>query len=867
MEQEKQRYDDELKGIYDKYEKELKAAASSEDVFDIGVGMQKEMTELNIKYRYWDETKGYDHDSIYYTASFIAEKCTLPEICKLNIENIKNRKEKIAEKLFHKIDDRVRKKIHAIEPHPDDVLGSASGLCYSNGVNIILHTITKTADERDSVTLGKDIHRKYKSVRKIPNIIEQYKYEMPDLHWDNRCSDTETTYCDLLEQYIEIYGEKHVRNLLGHIESIVEKAKQEEAYVAFPLGIEHPMHVLVTYACVNKIEELDFDREKVIVYVDHPYDFQNAGNGRLMNAKNYIQAELGMKLTRCDDISIDQSILREIITEIYGQKHYGEFGGSLENTFCSYFIENMALTSVKKFLNLHVNNVLYITAQAKPYYKTGGLGEVAYAYCKALKDFVNDVRIMMPNYSGEDIRKDIEDEEKETFEFEYKGNTREIGDINCSIEKRMYHDLIYYLVNVEDYFGKNRFDSGSHGRVFAVFCDVILQKGLNTIDYKPSVLHCNDWQTAMIPMLKKTKYKYFRPELKVIYTVHFYGYKGIFSKKHILEYVGLGKNNCRLCIACNDDCPLNRIDLLSNEDLGKLYVTPSQMSFMKAGIEFADIVSTVSRGYAKEIQKYPDFANVKVVGIRNGISQQRYQFAEDSGFVDIEEKDFRKLKQKNKVRLQEKLGLKQNPEIPVICMVSRLSVVKGIEVVKNIAKEIMEIPAQLVIIGDDDAAGGIGGTGGRPYGNFFEELEKDKSNRGMFAYKKFSEELEYQTYAGSDILLMPSLSEACGTTQMNAMRYGVVPIVSMISAFEDTVLDYKYRDKKEDNEYWDRGIGFYAYKDDCWVLLEVIKKAVDIYRNKDNKETWKEIAEDCTKVNFEWRSRSIKEYLNLYNCL
>lgn len=866
MEQEKQRYYDELTEIYDKYEKELKDASSSEDVFAIGVCIQKEMEELNVKYRLWNYSKGYDHDSIYYTASFIVEKCTLPEICQLDAENIENRKEKISEILFHTIDERVRKKVHVIEPHPDDALGSASGLCYSNGANVILHTITKTADERDSVTLGKDIHRKYKSVRKIPNIIKQYKYEMPDLHWDNRCNDTETGYSELLNKYIEMYGEKHVNNLLENIEKIICTAKKDNAYVAFPLGIEHPMHMLVTYACVSLIKKLDLDREKVIIYVDHPYDFQNAGTGRLKKAENYIQTELGMSLIRCDDISIDQSILKDIITEIYGQKHYGEFGGSLENTFCSYFIDHMALASAGEFLNLHVNNVLYITAQAKPYYKTGGLGEVAYVYCKALKDFVNDVRIMMPKYSGEDIREDIDDKEENIFEFEYKGNARDIGDVNCKIEERRYNDLIYYLVDIKDYFaGRNRFDSGNHGRVFAVFCDVILQKGLSTIDYKPSVLHCNDWQTAMLPMLKKTKYKYFRPELKVIYTVHFYGYKGIFKKKHILECVGLGKDKCRLCVACNDDCPLNHIDLLSNEDLGKLNVTPSQMSFMKAGIEFADIVSTVSKGYAKEIQKYPDFANVKVIGIRNGISQQRYKFADASGFVDMEEKDFWRSKQKNKAKLQENLGLIQDPKMPIICMVSRLSVVKGIEVVKNIAREILAIPAQLVIIGDDDAAGGIGGIGGRPYGNFFEMLEEEKP--GMLAYRRFSEELEYQTYAGSDILLMPSLSEACGTTQMNAMRYGVVPIVSMISAFEDTVLDFKYRDKKEDSEYWDKGIGFYAYKDDCWVLLEVIKKAVDVYQNNDYKGTWKEIARDCSKVNFEWRSRSIKEYLNLYNCL
>ncbi len=861
-----QKYSAELMEIYNQHKKELADAVSFKDVLDIGVRVQKKMADLNIKYELWDHSKGHDHDAIYYTAVFIVENCMLQEICQLDPQNIEGCKERLAERLFDEIDKSVRKVVHAIEPHPDDVLGSASGLCYSESVNVILHTVTKTIDERDSVILGEDMHHKYKSVRKPANIIAHNKYNMPDLHWNNRRTEADTPYDILLKEYRRIYGDTYVDELLGHIGDIIRNAGNEKAYVAFPLGIEHPMHMLVTYACVSQIKEQDFDREKVIVYVDHPYDFQNVGTGRLQKARDYIRAELEMELIRCDDLSIDQSVLKDIITEIYGKDHYGEFDGSLENTFCSYFIDRMGLGAVEKLLKIHVNNVLYMTAQAKPYYKTGGLGEVAYVFCKALKDFVNDVRLMMPKYSGEDIRKDIDDSKLYTYHFEYKGNTRDIGNIPCRIEKKLYNGLIYYLVDIKDYFaGRNRFDSGNHGTVFAVFCDAILQKGLSTIDYKPSVLHCNDWQLALIPMLMKTKYKYFYPGLKVIYTVHFYGYKGIFKKKRILECVGLDEGRCRLCVACNEDCALKRIDLLNNEDLGKLNVTPSQMSFMKAGIEFADIVSTVSKGYAEEIQSYPDFSGVKVIGIRNGIEQKRYQFAEDSGFTDLVEGDFWSLKQKNKEKLQEKLGLKIDSEMPVICMVSRLSVVKGIEVVKNITREILAIPAQLVIIGNDDVTGSGGGIGEHPYGNFFEMIEKD--NPGMFAYRRFSEKLEYQTYAGADILLMPSLSEACGTTQMNAMRYGVVPIVSMISAFNDSVLDFKYRDKKEEPQYWDKGIGFYAYKDDCWVLLEVIKKAVEIYQNTDYMGTWKEIARDCARVDFGWKNKSIREYLNLYNCL
>lgn len=847
-----------LTQMYRKFEKEICSALDYGEVLDIGVKLQREMEELNIKYRLWDDTKGYDYDSIYYTADFIVRNCYLSEICSLDKDDVENRKKVLSNLLFQKIDRGRKKIIHVIEPHPDDAFGSASGLCYSPGAVVTLHTMSRVIDERDLVNLDQQTFGEYESIRKKPNIIAQYKYSLDDYHWDNRYLGRDLTYESLAGLYAEKYGKERFSRLMDAVGSIIKTAVFEDAYVAFPLGIEHPMHILAAYACVEQIKKQKLALDRVIVYVDHPYDYQNAGTPRLQNAKNYIQSALGLELVRCDDISIDQSALAHIITEIYGADHYGEFDGALENTMCSYYVNEPALENVKAFLDIHVNNILYITAQAKPFMKTGGLGEVAYGLCKAMQDFVNDVRILMPEYTGEgcDCVPDVYDEEIRSFLYE--GSTNEIGNIQCEIKKRTYQGLIYYLLDIKDYFGKdNLFDAGRHGQIFAVFCDAIMQKGLNALDYLPSVLHCNDWQTALIPMLKKTKYNYYRPDLKVIYTIHFYGYKGIFKKERILGYVGMDPAKCRLCISCGENCKLDKIDLLSNDDIGKLNVTPSQMSFMKAGIEFADIVTTVSKGYGEELQGYPDFTNIKVVGIRNGCSSHEYHFAEDSGFVSVGSDNFLSAKRGNKDKLQLKLGLERDFNIPLICMVSRLTVVKGIEVVKNILQEILSIPAQVVIIGDDDD------KIGQPYANFFKIIEA--ANPGKFVYKHFSEELEYETYAGADILLMPSLSEACGTTQINAMRYGVIPIVSMISAFKDTVLDFKDRGEKKNADYWDKGIGFYAYKEDCWVLLEVIKKAVEIYQNKDHRDTWADIGKDCIKVDFSWKNKSILEYLKLYN--
>lgn len=863
-------YDEELRQLYSRYKKKAATVECFESAINLAVDLQKEMEELNITFKLWNSEQGYDHDSIYYSASFVVENCALPLIIDLDAQDEERRKQRFASIVFQNIDKRNKKYVHIIEPHPDDAFGSASGLCYSPEAVVRLHTICRVNDERKSVRVERGALAQYEKVRRMPNIEMQFRYEAEDYDYRDRNQDITLEYEKLIQEYREKYRDR-LPVLTEAIQSIVEAAKKDDAYLAFPMGTEHPMHMLTTSVCIEQIIQQEFDRSKIIIYIDHPYDFHAVGTGRILKMKEFLQQALNLELCRCDDRTIDQAQIGAIIKEIYGEKHYGEFDGALENTFCSYLVNCEAVKQIQSFLNIHVNNILFITAQAKPYWKTGGQGEVVYTLCKTLKDFVNDVRILMPKYSEDGYL----DTPLECTPFTYLGSCPEIGDVACSIEKRLYDGLTYYLLEMEGYFGKDAaLNAGCHGKSYAIFCDAILQKGLNNIDYVPSVLHCHDWQTALLPMLKKIKYPQLRPRLKVAYTIHFYGYKGIFKKDRILKYVGLDRAQCRLCVYCGEDCPLNRIDLLSPTAQNELNVTPSQMSFMKAGIEFADVVTTVSEGYAKELQHYPDCTNVQVIGIRNGLAQQRYQFSADSGFEDIhgealyglsedEEKEkvtlLLKAKQHNKILLQRKLGLREDASVPLICMVSRLTAVKGIEVVKCIVQEILAIPAQLVIVGDDDD------REGQPYANFFRSLEQCYA--GEFAHRNFSEELEFQTYAGADMVLMPSLSEACGTTQMLAMRYGVVPIVSMISAFGDTVLDFKSRNKKVEPRYWGKGIGFYAYKDDCWVLLEVIKKAAAIYRNDEEPGEWKKIMVDCAKVRFGWENGSIRKYLELYNRL
>lgn len=861
----------ELDEIYKAYKDKIAEIEKSEksmeltDVIELGVDLQEDMGKLNIRYGFWDDSRGYDHDAIYFTAEFLYNNCHIRYNVQLGCRNPDSASAKAAlgELIFQAVDRKKKKKIHVIEPYPGDMLGSASGICYSPGISLVLHTMCAAKDEKKRVSLKEEGCRQYKKIRKKLNVDKHFGYQLEDCSGVEGMNNKEEDFEILEYRYEEKYGKENLCRLVECVKEIIGIAKKEGDYIAFPLGIEHPMYRLAVYECIKQIKQIGFNTNQIIVYVEHPYDYQNVGTGRIQRAKEYIQSALDLKLCRCDDLSADQSVLKSIVREVYGKEKYESMDGTLERTFCSYFVNDEAVQDIKQFLNIHVNNILFITTQAKPFLKTGGMGEVAYALCKTLKDFVNDIRIMMPRYpESMGFCNDGGSKQKKKWEFDYWGNENTVGNLHCEMIKKEYDGLVYYLLDMGELFNEgNLSDVRNEGKLFAVFCDAVIGKGLHTIDYTPSILHCNDWQTALIPMLKKTKYHYYLPELKVVYTIHFYGYKGVFQKEDILEYVGLKSEKCRLCISCDSDCPFDNMNFLSREDAGRLGIRPSRMSFMKTGIKFADMVTTVSKGYAKELQRHPDFADIRVTGIRNGISQREYRFAESSGFCEINSNHFHELKKKNKDNLQKKMGLERNSSIPLICIVSRLTADKGMDVIKSIIKEIMEIPAQLVIIGDDND------KLIHPYESFFRLVEGETENKGRFAYRNYSEELEYETYAGADMVLMPSLKETCGTTQMNAMQYGVVPIVSMIDSFNDTVLDFKDRDKREELPYRDKGTGFYAYKGDCWVLLEVIKKAVTIYRNKDGKGVWDEIVQDCMKADFGWRNKSIKEYLMLYNTL
>lgn len=740
---------------------------------------------------------------------------------------------------------------HIIEPHADDALGSACGICYHDKIKTVLHTLCSSGDERDEVNLEEKGRRKYRVLRKRMNIVRHEKYMLPDYHYDLRIQGSNVPFREKVTAYLADYPA--LSQLKSSICEIFKEAVQEDAYISFPMGLEHPMHILTMLLCMECIVKMQFDKGKVVIYVDHPYDFQLMGTNRTAEVREFAEQFLSMKLLRCDDVDARQAQVQKVIEEIYGSMHFGEFDTSLGKTLCSYYITGRGYELLQDFLKLRCHNILYISAQAWPFYKTGGLGEVAYGYCKSLQSTVNDVRILLPGYVS-DSSADMPGTYMDNFAFTYEHRD---GEYACEIEKRVFHGIIFYLLKVWNSNGERisfcREDRS--GIEFAIFCDVILQKGLDAIDYFPTICHCNDWQTALIPFIKKTKYRNYRQDLKVVYTIHCYGYKGVFPKEEIMSQIGMERDKCELCLACGEECIYDKIDLFNRTAKEELMQeTSCLMSCMRAGIEFADVVTTVSKGYAEEIQNHTDFADVKVTGIRNGVMtyEERRDGVFSRAWQDYDQ--LRAYKEDSKRKLQRKLKLEQGENIPVICMVTRLVREKGIDLVRKIIPLLLKDKVQMIIVGDDyDKVT-------QPYAGCFSRIEKEYG--GRFAYRAYSDEWEKDVYAGADIILMPSLNESCGTAQMRAMQYGVIPVVSMLPCFRDSVLDYRQREQRQ-NVYRDKGIGFYAYQNDCWMILEVLGKALEIYREKP--EEWRKISRICSEADFSWKNRSVYEYLCVYN--
>ena len=471
--------------------------------------------------------------------------------------------------------------------------------------------------------------------------------------------------------------------------------------------------------------------------------------------------------------------------------------------------------------------VLFVTTEVKPFSKTGGLADVSFELPCALKAAGVDVRIITPKYG------DIPEEFKsQMIPLSTFGVTVGWRNQYCGLQYLLYKDIPVYFIDNEYYFKRpGCYGFYDDGERFAYFCRAVMESVAHMNDFYPDIIHCNDWQTGIIPVYLRDVY-YERPEFKraaAVFTIHNLKYQGVYAPSVLEDLLGLNYGYY------NDE---------------KLKFRDG-ISFMKAGIVFADKVVTVSETYAKEITT-PYYGegldgllaekSFKLLGITNGIDYAHNSPENDKNLFCNYDVDTREKKAENKLALQKELGLPQNRNVPVIAMVTRMVKEKGLDLVTRVMEDILKNNIQLVILG----------TGERDYMDFFEYYGSAYPGK-IAARTRFDSALASRIYAGADLFLMPSMFEPCGLSQIIAMRYGTIPVVRETGGLKDTVEPY--------NKYTGEGNGFSFANFNAHEMLYTLKTALKCY---ENKEIWDNLVIKAMNTRIDWKTQSDK-YIAVYN--
>lgn len=469
--------------------------------------------------------------------------------------------------------------------------------------------------------------------------------------------------------------------------------------------------------------------------------------------------------------------------------------------------------------------VLFAVSECVPFVKSGGLADVAGSLPKELSKLGTDVRVMMPKYGT--IPQALRDKMIKKDEFFVDVGWRSQY---CGIEELTYEGITYYFIDNEYYFKRDSlygyFDDGER---FAFFNRAVLE-AIRMLDYYPDVIHCHDWHTGMIPFLLRTEYqkKNGYGFMRSVFTIHNLGFQGIMPKEALKDLFDL------------DESYFNTDQL---EFFGHI-------NFMKAALIATDRITTVSPTYKNEIQteyygeKLDGLLRSRVSdleGILNGIDDDFYNPEKDEFLVKTYDANHRNHKLTNKKAIQERFGLPQASQVPLMVMVTRLTKQKGLDLVKHVFHEIMAEPIQFLILG----------TGDDEFENFFRDMEQQYPDR-FKAYIGFDEGLAHQIYAGADLFLMPSKFEPCGLGQMIAMRYGAIPIVRETGGLNDTVTAY--------DEFSGKGNGFSFRNFNAHDMLYTIKRAIHFY---ENDRVWNNLVKHTMSIDYSWAQSAFK-YNQLY---
>jgi starch synthase len=467
-------------------------------------------------------------------------------------------------------------------------------------------------------------------------------------------------------------------------------------------------------------------------------------------------------------------------------------------------------------------NIAIVSSEAVPFSKTGGLADVAGALFKVFSNMGETTYILTPYYKK---TKDQFNKFDKRISFTVKIDNKDVEGFANIVE--FYKNGFAILVEQDDYFGRDGLygekgiDYPDNAERFGFFDKAVL-KILETLNLNIDVLHLNDWQTGLIPLfVKDAKLPY-----KTLYTIHNLAYQGNFDK-----------------------------EVLNSLHIDEKYFTMDgiefygKVSFMKAGIVFADKISTVSPTYAKEIltpefgERMEGILNTRkkdLVGILNGIDYEIWNPKEDTLIYQKFDSETIQNKKENKYAFAKEFGLAQE-NAPLFGMVSRIASQKGLDILSESLKEVLKEDVNVAILG----------TGEKPLEEKLKVLS-DLYPEKFKLFLTFDEALAHKIYASSDFFLMPSKYEPCGLGQMIALRYGTLPIVHEVGGLKDTVDNYS------EITGCGNGFSFEEYSSDA--LTETIKRAISIFKNSNLMLQLIRVGMSC---NFSWE-QSAKKYLELY---
>ena len=473
--------------------------------------------------------------------------------------------------------------------------------------------------------------------------------------------------------------------------------------------------------------------------------------------------------------------------------------------------------------------ILFVTSEAVPFIKTGGLADVAGTLPKYFDREKYDVRVILPKYAS--MKGEWKDklQYRTHFEMQLAWRNMYVGVLETEID-----GIPFYFIDNEYYFsgGWPYEDIRWDIEKFAFFSRAVLS-ALPSIDFRPDIIHCHDWQAALVPVYLNDAFQSnpFYQNIKTIMTIHNLRFQGIYDKNIIRDIIGISDS----------------------------YFTPDKLeaygdvNLLKGGIVYADRVTTVSETYAEEIKtefygekldKLLQARSNVLTGIVNGIDYNIFNPETDIHLpYKFNKETVTTEKVKNKVELQRQLGLREDPNVMMIGIVSRLTDQKGFDLIECVLDEICQDEVQIVALG----------TGEERYENMFRYYAWKYPGK-VSANIYYSDELSHKIYGSCDAFLMPSLFEPCGLSQIMSLRYGTVPIVRETGGLKDTVVPF--------NEFENSGTGFSFRNYNAHEMMATVRYAERIFY--DQKDQWNDLVKRAMKVDFSWNA-SAEKYEILYD--